>query len=266
MRTLEELCCTYIGLLRSIYLIEQSLHWAVNGSNFYGNHLLFERLYRSAAEDTDLAAERFTGLFGDECLDIKHQAEVIQLTLKSLSGSDPIQMATDAETKFLSFAEAFYAKIEKLDKMTLGLSDALTSISSNRETSLYLLNQANKDGDHMKRSVASRIATLKQAQQITVEPEALQAKLQRQLFAIVPSYVVGKYNSSDISVSVDVVNKRISAQVKLPAAASEDVQRKIEDNFKAFTLLQLPPQLQQSFMIMVGFVMPPAGGYQPLNK
>lgn len=263
MRTLQELCCTYISLLRSIYLIEQTAHWITKGSNFYSNHTMFERLYGSVAEDADLAAERLLGLFGEECLDIKHQAEVLSLSLKRFSSSNPIQACLDIENQFLSFSESFYEKIEKLGEMTLGLSDAITSISSHRETSIYLLQQANKqNGDNMKNAISKRINVLKQAQQITVEPEHLRKVLTSGLQAICLNNFSGV--QCDPHVLVDMVNNRVIGNVKMNKVVSEEAQMKAETQFRSYTLLQLPTQLQDKFTVGLGFVLPPPAGGVPV--
>lgn len=84
----------YIATLKAMALIHQNSHWTTKGIPFYGDHLLFERLYNSALEDLDLAAEKFIGLFGDDCLQYEMQAELLNKVLlkyKKLEGS-PVSM------------------------------------------------------------------------------------------------------------------------------------------------------------------------------
>lgn len=88
----------------------------------------------------------------------------------------------------------------------------------------------------------------------TFNPKDLQQKLLNRLYAVVPSYVQGTYNSYDMNVSVDMVNKKIFATVKLPKMTSAEVQKKIEDNFKQFAYALLPKEMQAGFVVGMSFV------------
>jgi DNA-binding ferritin-like protein len=133
----------YIATLKAIALIHQHSHWTTRGEAFYGDHLLFERLYNSTLKDLDLAAEKFMGLFGDRCLDYDTQADLLNKVLlkyKNLEGS-PVQMSLEAEKDFLQFSKVAYNAFEDDGKLTLGLDDMLMAIASQREESVYLLQQ-----------------------------------------------------------------------------------------------------------------------------
>lgn len=143
-------CCKtaalYVATLKAIYLIHQQNHWTTKGQSFYGDHLLFQRLYESAQEDLDEAAEKMIGLFGDECLDYSLQADLLNkllLRFKPVSAS-PVKLSLAIEQAFLNFTETAYNCFEEEGKLSMGLDDMLMSIASNRETSVYLLNQVNK--------------------------------------------------------------------------------------------------------------------------
>lgn len=133
----------YIATLKAISLIHQHNHWTTKGDAFYGDHLLFERLYKSALEDLDLAAEKFIGLFGDQCLNYDLQADMLHKVLmkyKNLEGS-PAQMSLEVEKDFLQFSKEAYNTFEDDGKLTLGLDDMIMAIASKREESVYLLQQ-----------------------------------------------------------------------------------------------------------------------------
>ena len=96
-------CCkmaaVYIASYKALALIHQHNHWTTKGSSFYGDHLLFEKLYNKALEDLDLAAEKFMGIFGDECLDYSLQTNFLSKSLehyKDLEGS-PVEMSLAIE-------------------------------------------------------------------------------------------------------------------------------------------------------------------------
>ncbi len=137
----------YIATLKAMALIHQNSHWTTFGHAFYGDHLLFERLYNSALKDLDLAAEKFVGLFGDSCLDYDMQIDLLHKVLlkyKHLEGS-PAQMSLKVEEDFLKLSKVAYDSFEEDEKLSLGLDDMLMAIASQREESVYLLKQVLKD-------------------------------------------------------------------------------------------------------------------------
>lgn len=142
MNDLTELMSCYVAFLRVIYFIHQNNHWISKGTNFYGNHLLFQRIYESAQTDADLAAEKVVGLFGEECLDFNLQKTLINKLLELKKEDDTIKSSLEIEKKFLAFSKKVYGILEKSNKMTLGLDDMLMAIASKREESVYLLQQS----------------------------------------------------------------------------------------------------------------------------
>lgn len=146
MNKCNKVATLYIATLKSIALIHQHNHWTTRGVAFYGDHLLFERLYNSALEDLDLAAEKFIGVFGDDVISYDVQTELLNKVLSKyskLEGS-PLEMSLAIEKEFLQFSTAAYECFETEGKMTLGLDDMIMAIASNREESVYLLQQSLK--------------------------------------------------------------------------------------------------------------------------
>jgi DNA-binding ferritin-like protein len=139
----ENVAALYIATLKVMALVHQHSHWTTRGTNFYGDHLLFERLYDSALENLDSAAEKFMGLFGDECLGYDMQADLIHkilLKYKNLEGS-PAEMSLAIEKDFLKLSSQSYKIFEQENKLSLGLDDMIMAIASQREESVYLLQQ-----------------------------------------------------------------------------------------------------------------------------
>lgn len=128
----------YIAALKAIYLIHQQNHWLSKGDNFYGNHLLFQRIYESAAKDLDLAAEKFVGLFGDECLDNNLQSKLLNDMLNKFQSN-----SLEIEKDFIKFSTTAYNCFKQEGKLTKGLDDMIMSVASNREESIYLLSRIN---------------------------------------------------------------------------------------------------------------------------
>jgi DNA-binding ferritin-like protein len=139
----SKISALYIATLKAISLVHQHNHWTTKGKTFYGDHLLFERLYNSALENLDLAAEKFMGLFGADCLHFTLQADLlykILLKYKGLEGK-PLVMSLTVEKDFIKLSSDAYKCFEDEDRLTLGLDDMIMAIASKREESVYLLQQ-----------------------------------------------------------------------------------------------------------------------------
>lgn len=142
----DKVAALYIATLKSLALVHQNSHWLTKGDTFYGDHLLFERLYNSALENLDLAAEKFIGVFGEACLDYDTQADLLHKVLlkyRNLEGS-PIEMSLTIEKDFIKLSNDAYQTFEDDNKMTLGLDDMVMAIASKREEAVYLLQQVLK--------------------------------------------------------------------------------------------------------------------------
>ena len=139
----SKVAALYIATLKAMALIHQHSHWTTRGVPFYGDHLLFERLYNSTLKDLDMAAEKFIGLFGDHVLDYDMQTKLLSQVLSKYSDLEgsPAQMSLTIEKDFLKFSKDAYDCFENEGRMTLGLDDMVMAIASQREESVYLLQQ-----------------------------------------------------------------------------------------------------------------------------
>ena len=133
----------FVASLKAIALIHQHNHWTNQGATYFGNHLMFERLYNSAQEDLDAAAEKFVGLFGPECLDYNTQTQLLSKILSKYTelAGKPVAQSMAVEKDFIKFCGEAYKIFEAEDELTLGLDDMIMSISSNREEAVYHLQQ-----------------------------------------------------------------------------------------------------------------------------
>jgi hypothetical protein len=55
--------------LRAAHHVLWTLHWQAEGTPSYGDHLLYERLYKARVEEIDRVAELIAALFGASALD-----------------------------------------------------------------------------------------------------------------------------------------------------------------------------------------------------
>lgn len=136
-----EMFAEYVGMLQGLTVIHQTAHWTTKGNNYYGEHLLFDRLYESVEDDLDLAAEKLIGIFGVKFMDPKKHAEYTKNIVDEYDNKDLTERSLEAEVAFLSFSEDLYEKIKDNDDMTLGLDDLIMSICSKHEENIYLLRQ-----------------------------------------------------------------------------------------------------------------------------
>lgn len=143
MEKCHKVASMFLATLKAMSLIHQHNHWTTRGESFYGDHLLFERLYDSVSKDIDMAAEKFMGLFGDQCLSYDMQVDLLNKVLlkyNNLEGS-PLEMSLAVEKDFIKFCKFAYNCFDEEDQLTLGLDDMITAISGKREEAVYLLQQ-----------------------------------------------------------------------------------------------------------------------------
>jgi hypothetical protein len=139
----------YLSFVLAIRDIYQSFHWGTTGSDFYEDHLLFERLYGELAEQADEVAEKFVGLSDSEVacpvMLSRTRCDIYDNLMEDFSishgGNTLVLRAIFVEQAFLKISEALYDKLEESGNLTLGLDDMLASIYSKHEDNIYLLKQ-----------------------------------------------------------------------------------------------------------------------------
>jgi len=145
----------YTAMLRGLAIIHQQGHWTSKDNNYYGDHLLLDRIYNVAADQVDGAAERTIGLFGAKALTLKEHMDVATSFVKDVINDSPedtdnanslIERSLVAEESFLDFSKKLYDSLKDSGTMTLGLDDLIMANASTHEDSVYLLKQRlNKD-------------------------------------------------------------------------------------------------------------------------
>jgi len=138
-----KIAALFIASLKAIALIHQHNHWTNKSAVFFGNHLMFEKLYGTAQENLDEAAEKFVGLFGSEFLDYKTQTELLSKVLSKYTALEgkPVALSLAIEKDFIKFCDDAYDGFESEGSLTLGLDDMIMSIANSREEAVYHLQQ-----------------------------------------------------------------------------------------------------------------------------
>ena len=139
----EKLLRNILSVLRAQYFSYQTSHWQVKGSSFYGNHLLFQRLYESVQEQVDQLAEKMVGYFGTEAVSLVPQMKSVYVYCARWSQVDCNHKRGILSEEDLQFAvKSAYDGIKAVGAMTLGLDDWLMATANAHEENTYLLQQA----------------------------------------------------------------------------------------------------------------------------
>lgn len=134
-----------LSYLRALSQMYQHFHWRSSGKNYYGDHLLYERLYGSVNGEIDSVAEKTIGVENDS--DAIGPTSDAELTLKLLS-----EFTSDGDKPEDFAAQAIAAEHGLLKLVSGAMSDAsdgvqnlLQSIADTHEGHLYLLQQRTRE-------------------------------------------------------------------------------------------------------------------------
>ncbi len=166
-----EILAHLLAGLRTLSMVHQTAHWQVRGGHFYGDHLLFARLYEESQAAIDGLAERLIGLTGDPgqvalCFQIGIMHQFVEtlggahsvfatsaILNKAAKKSDHSQALTApspeglvrrsllGETVLIGSITHVKEALEAAGTLTEGLDDLLQSIASKHEEFVYLLKQ-----------------------------------------------------------------------------------------------------------------------------
>jgi DNA-binding ferritin-like protein len=132
-----------LTILRLQYLSYQNSHWQTKGTGYYGNHLLFQRLYESVESEVDTFGERIVGHVGSEalqlCGQISHMHELCEEWCKE---PNLAKRGLASEMLLQKVLKEKYEALKESGELTLGLDDLIMATASNHESNIYLLKQA----------------------------------------------------------------------------------------------------------------------------
>jgi hypothetical protein len=134
-----------LGYLQALSLLHQTHHWNTSGGDFYGDHLLFERVYNSASEGIDSVAERAVGKGMPPMINPQVQAHQMCGILKGLNNRFPeacyVELSLQGELMCLSLIDIVMAQLKAVGQLSSGDSNLLEGIADAHETLVYLLKQ-----------------------------------------------------------------------------------------------------------------------------
>ena len=138
-----------VSVLRAGSIVHQTNHWQTRGSTFYGDHLLFQRLYEESTELVDGVAERAVGAGNRSLVHPILQTSQVGYLVKFFCGNlcrDPTAdqhalMSFMTEVHTLSFLGMIYSALESSKSLTNGIDNLLQDASDKHEGFVYLLRQ-----------------------------------------------------------------------------------------------------------------------------
>lgn len=144
--------------------VHHTHHWQTRGSQYYGDHLLFQRLYEEMDDEIDGLAERAIGLgsliVAQPILVHNHADQIVQHMYAGAAPYPEVEalplLSLRAEKCFMALLEVVYKLMEAKGALTMGADDLLQATASLHETHLYLLQQ--RSGGKMAERVARRAA------------------------------------------------------------------------------------------------------------
>jgi len=135
-----------LAILRAAGVSHQHAHWTSKGCNFYGDHLLFERIYTPIADQVDGLAEKAVQKYGpkvvDPCAQLEQMRHFMEMWEKE---KDLVGRALLVEHGIQYCISTARHKLGK--DLSIGLDNFLAQLADDHETPLYLLGQRGKPDD-----------------------------------------------------------------------------------------------------------------------
>lgn len=134
-----------LSFVRALTHIFQYMHWRSSGTNYYGDHLLYDRIYSETVNEIDQIAEKAIGLADNSNAihpieDAKYTATIIsKLVSGEFNPESFSEMGIAAEKELLKLIERMMSN-NKSD----GVQNMLQGIADKHEGHLYLLQQRNR--------------------------------------------------------------------------------------------------------------------------
>lgn len=132
--------------LRHLAMIHQTHHWTAKGDPFYGDHLLYERLYNTVVEEIDALAEKSVGLGGEDNVNLQLQAMQLAQLTKEYGTAVTLPVASNlpqrsmaAEVDFLRCVAQCACTLKEKGMLTRGLDNFLQGMEDKHESHVYLL-------------------------------------------------------------------------------------------------------------------------------
>lgn len=153
--TLEQCCsvfgdsewaplAAFLAVTEGLQVVHHSHHWQTKGENFYGDHLLYQRLYEAILPEIDLIGEKLIGVSQDVSLtNYFKRVKAMEMFLKAVTHSDQpyVVVSHDAELTYVRMGGELMDQLEQAGLLTRGLEQMLGNVLDKHEEHIYLLEQ-----------------------------------------------------------------------------------------------------------------------------
>jgi len=134
--------------LRFLSFVHQTHHWTAKGDPFYGDHLLFGRLYEAVNGEVDALAEKAIGLGNVDNVNLPLQVKQLANMTEDYGTAMTLPNASDlarrsyaAEVGFLRCVAHCVESLKNKGMLTRGLDNMLAGMEDVHEAHVYLLKQ-----------------------------------------------------------------------------------------------------------------------------
>lgn len=134
--------------LKFLSAVHQNHHWITKGEPFYGDHLLFQRLYECVTGEIDAVAEKAIGLGSTANVDLVLQTSQCFKLVQGYGMTTTIPQPTElakrsylAEMNFLKVTSHLVDCMKECGTLTRGLDNLIAGIEDKHEGNIYLLKQ-----------------------------------------------------------------------------------------------------------------------------
>lgn len=136
-----------LAILRAQALSYQTSHWQARGPSYYGNHLLFERLYGTVQAEIDTIGEKLVGYFGVPAVDLQVSLALVNDMIERWHAeADLIQRGLLSEQELQEALTLVFDAWPEQTPMPIGLDDWLAATANAHESNIYLLQQVLDEG------------------------------------------------------------------------------------------------------------------------
>lgn len=134
----------FLGFTESLSMIHQSHHWQTQGDSFFGDHLMYQRLYEETNAEIDVLAEKITGVGGIKMTNYFTRLQIIKNFMRGVAKSErPEVESLRAELMYLIAGEIIMDVLKEKGILTRGIEQALGNILDKHESHIYLLQNRN---------------------------------------------------------------------------------------------------------------------------
>lgn len=135
-----------LASLHALRWLYHASHWKAAGPSFYGDHQLFERLYKgdpSIDDQIDILAEKISAHFGASSIDpVELQQSAASILSGAVSeGSSAAEHGLALERSIQDLIKETQINLKMDGALSMGLDDFLMGLAGERETAIYLLKQ-----------------------------------------------------------------------------------------------------------------------------